>query len=221
MRRRGRPRTPDILTPREWEVLDLLRQGLSNREIADRLRISYDGARYHVSEILSKLGVSSREEAAAWQPEASASRRVWGIGLLGGLLQKLPLTLTGKGLAAVLVGGGAAGVVVLAIGVFIMEGRTDEQSALTMGKVVYVVDGNIWVKDLPDGEPLQITDSGSDLTPQWSASGEWLIFSRETPPGGPSETWVIRADGTDARPLGRDAFPVSWSPVDDQFVYWS
>ena len=36
MRRRGRPPYPDILTPREWEVLALLRQGLSNEEIAQR-----------------------------------------------------------------------------------------------------------------------------------------------------------------------------------------
>jgi LPXTG-site transpeptidase (sortase) family protein len=68
MRKRGRPPHPDILTPRESEVLELLRQDLTNEQIAERLGISLDGAKYHVSEILSKLGVSSREEAAAWQP---------------------------------------------------------------------------------------------------------------------------------------------------------
>ncbi len=71
MGQRGRPKTPDILTSREWEVLELLRQRLSNREIAARLGISFDGARFHVSEILGKLGVESREEAAAWRPEAN------------------------------------------------------------------------------------------------------------------------------------------------------
>ncbi len=73
MGRRGRPRHPDILTPREWEVLALLREGLSNPEIADRLGISRDGVKFHVSEILTKLGVESREEAAAWREE----RRPW------------------------------------------------------------------------------------------------------------------------------------------------
>ena len=69
MRRRGRPRHPDILTPREWEVLALLREGLSNPEISTRLGIGREAVKSHVSEILGKLGVSSRAEAAAWQPE--------------------------------------------------------------------------------------------------------------------------------------------------------
>ena len=68
-----RPSHPEILTPREQEVLALLREGLTNPRIAERLSITLDGAKYHVSEILSKLGVSSREEAARWQP----SERPW------------------------------------------------------------------------------------------------------------------------------------------------
>ncbi len=63
-----RPSHPDLLTPREEEVLALLREGLTNPQIAERLSITLDGAKYHVSEILSKLGVSSREEAARWEP---------------------------------------------------------------------------------------------------------------------------------------------------------
>ena len=70
MRQRGRPPHPDILTPREWEVLSLLREGLSNREIGDRLGLTRDGVKYHVSQILLKLGVATREEAAAWHPAA-------------------------------------------------------------------------------------------------------------------------------------------------------
>jgi len=78
MNRRGRPPYPDILTPREWEVLEFLRQGLSNEQIAERLGITLRTAKFHVSEILSKLGVESREQAAAWQPEeAPAPARRW------------------------------------------------------------------------------------------------------------------------------------------------
>lgn len=62
---RGRPRHDDILTPREWQVLELIEAGLTNEEIASRLGISFGTAKYHVAEIISKLGVSSRDEAPA------------------------------------------------------------------------------------------------------------------------------------------------------------
>jgi DNA-binding CsgD family transcriptional regulator len=62
--RRGRPPHPDVLTPRQWQVVALLHEGLTNERIAARLGITADGAKYHVAEIISKLGVSTREEAA-------------------------------------------------------------------------------------------------------------------------------------------------------------
>ena len=75
--RRGRPPHPDILTPRQWEVLELVRQGKTNPEIGRSLGISPDGAKFHVSEIITKLGVRDREEAARWQREqATASLRL-------------------------------------------------------------------------------------------------------------------------------------------------
>src|SRR6266545_353996 len=91
MKRRGRPPYPDVLTPREWEVLALLRDGLSNPEIAEGLAISRDAVKYHVSEILTKLGVASREEAALWRP---AERPWWAaavatLGEMAGRLSSL------------------------------------------------------------------------------------------------------------------------------------
>jgi DNA-binding CsgD family transcriptional regulator len=54
------------LSGREREVLELVAQGLTNREIADRLTISPVTARNHVSRILTKLGLENRTQAATW-----------------------------------------------------------------------------------------------------------------------------------------------------------
>ena len=55
-----------VLTPREWEISELISRGLSNRAIADELVISPATAARHVANILTKLGFSSRAQVAAW-----------------------------------------------------------------------------------------------------------------------------------------------------------
>jgi DNA-binding NarL/FixJ family response regulator len=59
-------RTATALTPREREILVLVAQGKSNRDIADALVISERTARTHVSNVLGKLGLASRTQAALW-----------------------------------------------------------------------------------------------------------------------------------------------------------
>jgi NarL family two-component system response regulator LiaR len=59
------------LTPREREVLALMVEGLNNPEIAERLVVSRSTAKAHVSNILSKLGVSNRAEAISFALQRS------------------------------------------------------------------------------------------------------------------------------------------------------
>jgi two-component system, NarL family, response regulator LiaR len=61
-----RPPTPDPLTEREMEVLRLVAQGKSNREIADELTVTEGTVRVHVSSILAKLHLASRTQATLY-----------------------------------------------------------------------------------------------------------------------------------------------------------
>jgi len=61
-----RPPTPEPLTEREVEVLRLVARGQSNQEIADQLVISEATVRTHVSNILGKLHLASRTQAALY-----------------------------------------------------------------------------------------------------------------------------------------------------------
>lgn len=66
MREVRAPESPEPLTDREMEVLHLLAQGQSNREIAQNLIIGEKTVKTHVSNILAKLGVPSRTQAALY-----------------------------------------------------------------------------------------------------------------------------------------------------------
>ena len=65
----ARGELPAGLTRREIEVLRLVAEGLSNKEIAQKLQVTKRTAEFHVSNILKKVGVASRVEAAMWAKE--------------------------------------------------------------------------------------------------------------------------------------------------------
>ena len=65
-RGRGRPPHDDILTPAEWRVVEAVRHGMGNADIAARQGVSPDAVKYHLANALSKLGLSTRAELRLW-----------------------------------------------------------------------------------------------------------------------------------------------------------
>ncbi len=63
---RGRPPHDDVLTPAEWRVVEAVRHGLTNPDIARRQGVSLDAVKFHVANALQKLGFTSRAELRLW-----------------------------------------------------------------------------------------------------------------------------------------------------------
>jgi DNA-binding CsgD family transcriptional regulator len=120
------------LTGREREVLDLVRVGLTNEEIAGRLGITLDGAKYHVSQILAKLGVASREEAAVVAVRESWWQRLGAWGLAA----KIAL--------AAATAGAVGGIALLALGVA-LSGTGDVRAQTYVGQIGSFRDTNNFV----------------------------------------------------------------------------
>ena len=96
-------------------------------------------------------------------------------------------------------------------------GATDAPK-VQLGKLAFIRDGNLWAKDLPDGTAVQLTKDGGSREPRWSASGQWLSFSKSSPSG--LEAWIARADGTEAHRLEPSSVSKGiWSPVRDEVAY--
>lgn len=70
---RGRPRHDDILTPGEWRIVEAIRHGMTSKQIAERRSISVDAVKYHVANILQKLGLTNRAALREWSGVASGS----------------------------------------------------------------------------------------------------------------------------------------------------
>lgn len=64
--RSSQPDLTSTLTPSELRVVDLIGDGLSNREIADRLGVVEKTVKNHITSILAKMGLQRRTQVAAW-----------------------------------------------------------------------------------------------------------------------------------------------------------
>ena len=109
-------------TQRQREVLDLLVEGATNAEIAVRLGISVDGAKWHVGELLSQTGCGDRLALASWWLEERTRARGTGI------LAWLRFGSVARGLAAAGIGLAAA-----VVAVSILAGGSPEASELADG----------------------------------------------------------------------------------------
>jgi DNA-binding CsgD family transcriptional regulator len=121
-RPRGRPRHPEPLAPAEQRVLGLIRTGLTNAEVAERLGLSVGTVKYHVSNMLAKLELADRRDLATWEP--GAMRQGWSLAWLPQLLR------FGAGPAATAVGIAAAAAAV-AVTVAVLAHRPAEDLGLT------------------------------------------------------------------------------------------
>lgn len=168
----------DELTAREREVLDLVRLGLTNEEIAGRLGITEAGIKYHVSQILSKLGVSNREEAAALTLAERRGR--WWV--------MLPLAAKAAGVAVMVAA--VAGLGVLAWGVVLTSGETE----------MFRVEGAAMAPTLTHGMEVEVIPYGGRLP----GRGDIIVFRAPTSPnrdfikriiGLPGDTIEIAREG--------------------------
>jgi len=75
--RRGRPPHPDVLTPAEWRIVDSVRHGMTNRQIARGRGVSLDAVKFHIANALEKLELTGRAELRHWHgaPLDGALRR--------------------------------------------------------------------------------------------------------------------------------------------------
>ncbi len=180
---------PSALTDRQQQVLRMVERGLTNGQIADALGITLDGAKFHVSEILAKLDVSTREEAV----EAWRNRRWRNAGWL-------PVPL-GKWLAVVAAG---TSVAIVVVGVLALLGGGDDDGGRTPPPAS------------ADRVAAPSTSAVSQPTAQWGEAD--LATCPDVPPAvhNPNSIvdWVpfVQFNGTMYLPTGEPAKVITTAP---------
>ena len=182
---RGRPRHPDVLTPAEWRVLEELREGGTNAEIASRLGISGDAVKYHISNMLGKLELRDRRALAAWRPDTGRGR----LGALGAI----PAVLGALGRSVTWVGTGgavAAGVAVVSVTTMLVIAVVATQRG---GEPTPVVEVPVAVTRAPDPvgtpiAPVPASAAAPILTPPATSTPAATATPTVTPTTSPTPT---------------------------------
>ncbi len=202
---------PPTLTDRQIEVARLIRDDLTNGEIADELGISLSGAKHHVQELLRRLELNSREEIGDWYEAGSPS----GLRRLRSLIS-LPLGwLIIGGLSTGAAAAAVVGVVFLVAGVTITGGQSAHP-------IVFPASGVAGNPDLfivnADGSGIRnlTSDAGKESEPSFSPDGSRIAFEAIRGTDSQQQIYVMNSDGTDVTQLtfredGVAIFP-SWSP---------
>lgn len=125
MTERLRTRMEEV-TSRQLEVARLVAEGRTNPEIASALGITLDGAKYHVSELLGRLGLERRDEIAEWYRSERRGQRMRGFGgVFAGLFASAPKAFASAAAVTAVVALGA----VFAIG--LSGGRAEDGAPAT------------------------------------------------------------------------------------------
>jgi DNA-binding CsgD family transcriptional regulator len=163
-------------TTRQRQVLDLIAAERSNAEVAAALGVSLDGAKWHMREILSKLGVDTREEAAEYWRRYNGWQSRFARVFRGLLLAKL----LGKAVIAA-----AAGVVIIAAVVFAVAQWPDGDDGHFTGTPL----------DPSQGAPAVLAQADAVLKRE---SGYTLLIEAsnfELPQWGGSDAGIVRVSG--------------------------
>lgn len=180
------------LTAREEEVAALMARGLTNGQIADELGITFNTAKWHVSQVISKLGVSSREEAvAAWRYEHSLRRR-----LARAFAPVLSSRLFPVGAAA----SGALVAIAVVLAFLLVRGDVGDEASVPSGdaddaveiRVVEALSGPLAGGTISTG-PLRIRDAVTgDVLHETAAADYRAAFW--SPTGGHLLAWTHESD---------------------------
>ncbi len=177
------------LSPRQRQVLRLMAAGATNGQIAEKLGLSLEGAKWHVREIFARLGVDSREEAVAW----------WSIRRRGvGPFAWSPIALfAGAGTAVVAVLAGVAVIYGVSTGGDQGPGAAAGDTATSVASPVATV--------APTSTPIIARVTSTPLRPQPAlreiAAGEsWRLLVSDDGVPLPAASDLILAIGYDQEP---------------------